>query len=181
MTMERLTDLLFENSESIPNGLYLTLMNELRDMHRAKEPAAAAARIAGQLPPPTWLDFRTMWFSPPDLRMLSVGDVLEILDGKGMKTFYKVKKIKDMQIEVDIWRVHVAVQDAQTTRFKFKQETTLGVKKSYKQMQQLYFRHEHSRDMYEKLRTAIMGYIPMARLAEFEFSLIELWVPPHLE
>lgn len=36
MSLERLSELLFENSETIPNGLYLNLMNELRDLHKVK-------------------------------------------------------------------------------------------------------------------------------------------------
>lgn len=36
MSLERLSELLFESSESIPNGVYVNLMNELRDIHRAR-------------------------------------------------------------------------------------------------------------------------------------------------
>lgn len=36
MSLERLSELLFEYSESIPNGAYVNLMNELRDIHRAR-------------------------------------------------------------------------------------------------------------------------------------------------
>lgn len=34
MSLERLSELLFEHSEEIPNGVYLNLMNELRDLHK---------------------------------------------------------------------------------------------------------------------------------------------------
>lgn len=44
MSLERLSELLFENSETIPNGLYLNLMNELRDLHKVK-PAPAPAVV----------------------------------------------------------------------------------------------------------------------------------------
>lgn len=44
MSLERLSELLFENSETIPNGLYLNLMNELRDLHKVKaKPVAPVA------------------------------------------------------------------------------------------------------------------------------------------
>ena len=38
MSLERLSELLFEHSEEIPNGVYLNLMNELRDLHKNRVP-----------------------------------------------------------------------------------------------------------------------------------------------
>jgi len=67
MSLERVSELLFENSETIPNGLYLNLMNELRDLH--KEKAKAVVAVAPPRPLisnewdilnalPTWEDWK---------------------------------------------------------------------------------------------------------------------------
>jgi hypothetical protein len=100
MSCEQLSALLFDNTDKIPEGLYLQLMNMTRDIH-LKQTQPPQPNILPEL----WVRFNDfhLWYDDHLSEDLEEGDIIQFMsDSKDVKRFYKMVKVNKKSFVADI-------------------------------------------------------------------------------
>lgn len=184
MSLERLSELLFDNSEEIPNGVYLSLMNELRDIHRARQ-------VVPPPPPPPqpeatrsvlWLNYEEK-FSNTDTDNffqvnIYVNNAIEVLTGdKYTREFWLVDKKNHKTIVFSVYRWNLRYLNPENTWFKL--DTIVEKrKKTIPDMKKEKYRYVGGSALFNKLRNSTNGYYPIDKMREFQFEKIKPYIAP---
>ncbi len=152
-TLSQMAEVLFDNTEKIPEGVYLRLMNLCRDLSKVQRPPT---------PPPPVINFKPIYWVkyPNKYEFQGVGanhnlySVFEVLDPDtpNKKTFYRVIKSNDKSILADMYKFEACWTDETKTAVVILYEEKLNQKLKYRHLKEMLVRESGSTQSFNRLK-----------------------------
>ena len=170
-----MAEVLFENTDHMPEGVYLSLMNIARDLSRQPAPRPPPPIVVppADYKPIFWVKYPLKYSDSNDLGFHAIYSVMEVMsEVPNQKVYYQITRVNVRSILVEKHTFTVEYTNDTMTECRLVRAVELGLKRKLKHLKDIFVRDIGATTMFQKLTSKIReaSPIPVEQVILWEFN-----------